>query len=336
MAHVQGDLVVGVDLGGTKIAVAVADTEGRIQARQSAPTPAAAGPEAVVAAIVALVQRTVAGLALAGTRLAALGVGVPGPVETGRGLVWTAPNLRGWIEVPVRDLLERPLGVPVFVENDAKAAALAEHRSGAGRGCQHMVYLTVGTGVGGALVLDGRLYRGASESAGEIGHMILQRDGPLCGAQHRGCLESLASGPALARAARARLEAGRPSLLRDLVAGDLERLTAHHLHQAAQQGDPLALAVLEDGAAYLGQAIASLADILNPELVVIGGGVAQVGEMLLAPVRREAYRLAFARAAEVLRIVPGELDAAAGVVGALLVGLEGLRGAPATVQWPPG
>lgn len=329
----MGDLVTGLDLGGTKISAALAQSDGTVVQALVVPTDAAEGPDRVIRRMAGAVRTLLRDSAATPSDLARVGVGAPGPVDSQRGMVWTAPNLPGWSEIPLADLLSKSLGVPVSLDNDAHVAALAEHRCGAGRGVDNMVYMTLGTGVGGGIILNGELYRGPSESAGEIGHMVLDPDGPACAAGHRGCLESLASGPALAREARRRLQESPGGLLWDLCDGNPLQVTPPEVAAAALKGDPLAQEVIADAARRIGQAIASLAAVLNPQRVVIGGGTARMGETLLEPVRAAVREMGFGRAAQQLEIVHGELGHQAGLFGALLLALESHQQRRAAINW---
>jgi glucokinase len=302
----------GVDLGGTKILTAVVDETGRVAARVRAPTPQT-GPAAVVEAIAASADRALAAAGVPRGALRAAGVGAPGPADPVTGTVFAPPNLPGWGDVPLADLLRARLEVPVAVENDANAAALGEHWLGAGRGVDDLLYITVGTGIGGGLILRGELYAGVSGTAGEVGHMVIVADGPRCACGRLGCLEAVASGRAIAREARAALDAGRPSVLAAVAA---DALDAQAVARAAAEGDPLAREVFARAARYLGLAVANLVHLLNPALVVVGGGVAQAGALLLAPVRRIVESEAFARPAAAVRIVPAALGPDAGALGA--------------------
>ncbi|MCX6020767.1 MAG: ROK family protein, partial [Chloroflexi bacterium] len=229
--------VTGVDLGGTKIAAALAAPDGVVLGTAVIPTEPGAGPDAVVRRLAGAVRAAMHASNANHGDLARVAVGVPGPVDAQRGVVWTAPNLPGWREVPVSDLLASSLGVPVTLVNDAHAAALAEHRCGAGRGVDNMVYITLGTGVGGGIILNGELYGGARGTAGEIGHMILDPAGPHCSGGHEGCLEQFTSGLALAREARLRLQAEPEGLLWELCDSNPLQVTSQEVAAAGLKGD---------------------------------------------------------------------------------------------------
>jgi len=299
--------VAGVDLGGTKILTALADSEGRIIRKVRMATPVSGGVEAVVDCLVESVRKVAAGVSLA-----AVGVGTPGPVDHVTGLVHQAPNL-GWKGVPLGEMLAGRLLAPVFVENDANCAALGEYRQGAGRGVRHLVYVTVSTGVGGGLILDGRIYHGESGGAGEIGHMTLDPLGPLCSCGRRGCLEACASGTAIAREARKRGFLPAPA-------------TAKEVAEAARRGDREATAVLRDAFVYLGRGLAAVITLLNPRLVVVGGGVMAGAADFLPVAREEAARCTYGPAWERVEVVPAFLGADSGVTGAAALAVRGSQG----------
>lgn len=320
MAHVY----LGIDLGGTKILTALVDDQGRVLDRERMPTPAG-GPESVVAAIVDSVRTVIgrAGIALAA--VGGLGVGAPGPMDPATGVVFEPPNLPGWRDVPLAEMLASHLGLLVFVENDANAAALGERWAGAGVGVDDLVYITISTGIGGGLILGGRLYHGVSGTAGEIGHMVIEPGGPRCNCGRVGCLEALASGPAIARDARAAVQSGAPTTLSQLPG---EALTAEAVARAAWDGDPVARQIYARAAAALGVGVTNLVNLLNPAMVIIGGGVARAGELIFAPVRRIVREEAFERPGSAVQIVPAALGDDVGAIGAAAVARLSLLRAP--------
>jgi glucokinase len=235
--------------------------------------------------------------------------------------VLLTPNL-GWVNMPLRQRLRDGLGLPASLDNDANCAVLGEWWRGAGRGTRTCIGLTIGTGIGGGIIIDGRLFHGASDIAGEFGHMTIDAHGRRCKCGNYGCIEAYASGPNIALRAVEALESGAASSLPSMVGNDIRRITAQTVYQAAQAGDELALEVVHDTANYLGAAVASLINIFNPEAVVICGGVTLAGESLFTPLRREVSRRAFRPAVQVCRIVAGELTGVAGVYGAARVFLD--------------
>jgi len=315
--------IVGVDLGGTNIVAGVMTADGSRQyAMHSIPTRADQGADAVVERIVQLGERVIAETRAntGATREQFLGVGIgsPGPLDREKGLVIVTPNL-GWRDFPLRDRVAQGLKLTAELDNDANCATLGEWWIGAARGAKHVVGLTIGTGIGGGLILDGRLYHGASDVAGELGHITIDSTGRKCGCGNYGCLEAYASGPAIAQRAREALGGGEPSSMPGLVGDDLALITAATVFAAAEAGDELAGHVVRDTAKFLGIGVANFLNIFNPEVVVIAGGVTQAGDALFEPLRAEVRRRAFAPAVESCRIVPGELHGNAGVVGAIAI-----------------
>ena len=311
--------VLGIDLGGTKILSLCLDGELRIVGRDLRPTGADAGPEAVIERIVASARAAAQGHAPA-----AVGISTPGPCDPERGVVTTPPNLPGWRDVPLARLVGGRLGLPAWIENDANAAALAEHRLGAGRGSRHMILVTVGTGIGGGLVLDGRLYRGASGGAGEVGHMQLAPQGRRCGCGRRGCLEALASGSALEANAAAIIRAEPAGLLAQIARREGGDPDARVLALAAEAGDAAAAAAIERAGRYLGAGLTNLVDVFNPQVIVIGGSLRKLGERYLGPARAVVAREAFAQHAADVRIVEAALGDDAPAIGAALIAQERL------------
>ena len=312
--------IVGVDIGGTNIVVGTVTEDGKqVRGIQRRNTAVSSGPDAIITHVAEAIRESMTQAESAwGEKLEVIGVGIgsPGPIDTKRGVVVTSPNLR-WVNVPLRDRVSELVGLPATLDNDANCAVLGEWWQGAARGAQVVVGVTVGTGVGGGLVLDGKIFHGVSDVAGEFGHMTIDSTGRQCACGNYGCLEAYASGPAIAKRAIESIEAGATSTLHQYVDGDLGRVTAALVYQAATDGDALALEVVRDTARFLGAGIASLVNICNPELVVVCGGVTSAGESLFRPLREEVTRRAFRPAAEACRIVAGELTGTAGVIGAV-------------------
>ena len=310
--------VLGVDIGGTNLVVgAVAKDGSAMCALRSEPTHSEAGSDAVLGrlltmgkAVMAETTRTVPGAEFVG-----VGVGAPGPLDTKAGIVLLTPNL-GWVNLPLRQLVHDGLGFPTSIDNDANCAVLGECWMGAARGARNVIGITIGTGIGGGIVVDGRLYHGASDCAGEIGHTTVEVNGRRCKCGNYGCLEAYASGPAIALRAVEAIEAGQPTRLPGYVNGQLEKITAQTVYQAAHDGDELAEEVVSETAKFLGAGIANMVNIFNPEIVVVFGGVTYAGERLFAPLRREVTKRAFKPAVAVCRIVAAELIGTAGVYGA--------------------
>lgn len=302
---------IGIDIGGTKIAGALVDAQGAIILEERVPSPAG-DPDAMVDAVVGLIERLSADHEVIGAGVAAAGF-----IDADQSTIIYAPNI-SWRNEPFKAKLEAKLDIPVIIENDANAAAWAEFRYGAGRGYKHMIMLTIGTGVGGAVIADSRMLRGGFGIAGELGHIRVVPNGLLCGCGQHGCLESYASGSALLRAAKALAASGEPEgqRLREIET-EAGQLTGLEVYKAILENDPGALRVLRELGSWLGQAIGSLVAVLDPEVVVIGGGVSAAGDLLLDPIR-EAYRahLPAQGFRPELKITAAEFVNDAGVVGA--------------------
>jgi glucokinase len=310
--------IVGIDLGGTNIvAGCVAEDGSQILGVRTLATGAEEGPDAVVRRIISAANESIAETraTVPGAQVIGAGAGAPGPLDTKSGIVLLTPNL-GWVNMPLRQRLQDGLGLRTALDNDANCAVLGEWWQGAARGTRMAVGLTIGTGIGGGIIIDGRLYHGASDIAGEVGHMTIEVNGRRCKCGNYGCIEAYASGTNIALRAVEALETGADSILPSSVAGDLSRITAQTVYQAAQAGDGLALEVVRDTAKFLGAAVANLINIFNPEAVVIMGGVTLAGDNLFQPLRREVSHRAFKPAVKVCRILPGELTGVAGVYGA--------------------
>ena len=305
-----------LDLGGTKIIAAVVLPDGEIVSRSYCLTMADKGPEIVIDRILSAVKGAIARAKLKTSDLMGIGVAAAGILDIRRGIVTTSPNLPGWHDVPLRNILADELDIATYLINDASAAALGEHRFGAGRGFGNMIYITVSTGIGGGIIADGELYLGADGCAGELGHVTIEVDGPQCHCGNFGCLEALASGWALAREARTRINRGENSSIIELAGGKLEDVTAEMIAVAARQGDRLACDIVAEAANHLGIGVANLVNIFNPELIVIGGGLSKMGNMLLKPARKVLKERAFRLPVDTVRIVRAQLGSNAGIIGA--------------------
>jgi glucokinase len=310
--------IVGVDIGGTKVACVLADVEGNILARQWQPTRVHEGWQAVVQQLFQMTEQVMEGVSREQVR--GIGISCGGPLDSQRGIVYSPPNLPGWDAVPIKQLFEERFGLPTRLENDANATALAEHRFGAGRGTRNMVFMTWGTGIGGGLILDGRLYRGTNDLAGEIGHTTVLLDGPPCGCGKRGCLEAIASGPSIARRARELAAESQESLVWQRISP--EEVTAQHVVEAALEGDTFARFVLAEAGTYMGIGIANVAQVLNPERVVLGTIAVKAGDLVLEPLRRALSVHAWGRVREVLQVVPAQLGDRAQDLAAVCLWLQ--------------
>lgn len=308
--------IVGVDVGGTNLrAGAVPFAGGAPVSVVSRPTRPEQGVRHVVRRIVDMIR---ASMRSVGEEVAGIGIGVPGLVDRARGIVAEAPNL-GWRDVPLREIVAQATGLRVALDNDANCAAYGEWWLGAGRGAERLIGLTLGTGIGGGIVLAGEIFHGASDAAGEVGHMCVELDGRLCRCGSRGCVEAYASGPGIVARAIEGLGAAPDSALASVVHDDPERVTAEVVCDIAAAGDSYAARVVEETARILAVAVANLVHFCNPDVIVIGGGVAAAGDLLFPPLDAEVRRRTFSRAADACRIVPAELPLSAGMIGAAAV-----------------
>ncbi len=312
--------VIGMDLGGTKILAAVVNKRGRIQGEAKTKTRPDEGPEAILKRMAAVARQAARNAQVDWSAIQGMGVGAPGPLNPETGIVHHAPNLPGWDEVPLAPRLSKLLGIPVFLENDVNLGTLGEHVLGAGRGTKDMVGIFVGTGVGGGLILGGKLRSGHRHAAAEVGHMVVLAGGPVCGCGKQGCLEALASRTAIERDIRTALNTGRESLVPGLGQGD-EPLTSGILAKAFRQGDPLVTEVLSRAQWYLGLLTASIVNLIDPEMVVLGGGLVEaMGEEFLEPIRQTARQHFIQQAdADQVQIVAARLGDHAGVLGAAVL-----------------
>ncbi len=316
--------LIGIDIGGTNLVVGAVSEDGqRVHGLVSEPTGVPDGPDAVIERILTLARDVIASTRQTDRSAEILGVGIgsPGPLDRKQGLVIFTPNLR-WKNMPLRDRIGDALGLPAALDNDANCAMLGEHWVGAAKGAKSAVCFTLGTGVGGGIVVDGELVHGASDAAAEIGHITIDVNGRRCGCGNDGCLEAYASGPAIARRAQEAIEAGASTDILTRAGGDAAKITAQTVFEAAAAGDALADELVRDTARYLGVGIANLLNILNPEVVVICGGVTGAGDHLFVPLRREVARRAFKPAVDACSIVPGSLPGTAGVIGAAKAWLD--------------
>ncbi len=312
------NFVVGIDIGGTKLATVVADVSGRIISKVREPTHANKGPEYVLQLLVDMVYQTIKQAELELKDISAIGVSCGGPLDTKTGIVYSPPNLPGWVAFPLKEKLEFEFRIPVKIENDANACALAEYRFGGGRGYKSVLYMTMSTGIGGGIVLNGQVYHGVNDSAGEVGHQILLPDGPLCGCGKRGCLESLCSGPAIARRAKEAIQAAvSQSVILNLADGEVDAVKSEHVLLAAKKGDTLALELIDETAYYMGWGIANLVNILNPDIVLLGTIAIAAGDLLLEPIRKTVSSFAMTRPAEAVTIMPAQLGESLGDLAAV-------------------
>lgn len=323
----MNDVVIGIDLGGTNVKVAAVSREGEVLGKASRPTDADAGPGGVMDVMSAAARDLLRTAGVAKDRVSAAGIGAPGPMDWRSGVVFSPPNLPGWENVPLAGEMSNRLGIPCFVDNDANCACYGEFWLGAGREVDSMCLLTLGTGVGGGIVLFGRLLRGPDGTAAEIGHLKVRRDGRLCGCGAKGCLEAYASVTGMVRTAVKGIDAGMDTALKGMCGNDLNALTGKMISDAAEQGDEFARGVITETGIWLGVGCSSLINLLNPEKIVFAGGMIGAGDMLFTPIRDTARSNSFAVPAKRCIIEAAGLGPDAGVIGAAGCALERIQNA---------
>lgn len=312
-------LYIGVDLGGTNIAVGLVDDEGRILHKCSSPTGVERGAEAVIADMAKLCWRLLEETGHAISDIKAIGVGVPGICHPSNGIVEFCTNLY-WHKVPLRELMNKSINLPVYIGNDATVAGLAESVAGVSRGVANSVFITLGTGVGGGIVINGQVYSGTHGIGSELGHMIIAADGIECTCGNRGCWERYTSATALIRMGRETMAEYPDSAIAVACGGDPDKLTARHVMDAAKAGDEVALEVFHKYVHYLAVGIVSIINVLDPEVIALGGGVSAAGPFLRDAVREEVAKNVFCKEVPYARIELAVLGNDAGIIGAAMLG----------------
>jgi glucokinase len=320
-------IIAAVDIGGTSVRIALATPLGEVLAKDRFPCRSPQSPEELVERVVVNLSRLAAGIGVDLREISALGCSVPGPLDRILGIVQFSPHL-GWRDVPLAALFSGRLPLPFTMDDDANCAALGEARLGAAQSVPCMVYVTVSTGIGAGIVIDGHIYRGSHGLAGEVGHVPLEPAGPRCACGNTGCFEALASGSAMAELARATVHSGVETSLRGIVASP-DLLTAEHVIAAADDGDIAATQIVERTARYLGAGLAMVASAFDPEMIVLGGGVMQPGNGLLERARAQFASLAIAPIGELVAIAPASLGDDSALVGAALLAAD-LAGVPSS------
>lgn len=309
---------IGVDVGGTNVKIALVDTEGNIVYSNSIPTRAEMGYEYTVSSIKQAISDLMKETKTSKDVIEGIGFGFPGQIDCTNGIVRLLPNIPGWVNVPIAKIMQDEFQIPTKVDNDVRCAALGELNYGAGKGCQNLVCITVGTGIGSGLIVNGKIVRGADNAAGEIGHIKLSMDdiAPICGCGDTGCLEAYASGPAIVALAEEYIKGGKSTKYRELANPDI---TPYIVAEAAKQGDAVAKRIFAIIGKYIGIGLASVVNLLNPEKIIIGGGVADAGDILLKPIEKALKDRAMPISGGSVQIVPAQLGNTAGVIGASLL-----------------
>lgn len=309
---------IGVDIGGTNVKIALVDQKGAIVYSNSVPTRAEMGYEYTVKNIKETIYTSMKESDITIDSIGGIGFGLPGQINSEAGVVRLLPNIPGWVNVPLGQIIEDEFKVKCKIDNDVRVATLGEFTYGAGQGCKNLVCITVGTGVGSGIIVNGQLVRGASMSAGEIGHMILQaHEGPICGCGNTGCLEAFASGPSIVQLAKEYLSGGKSAKFEELANG--REITPFMVYEAAMQGDAVAKRIFAIVGEWLGIALTSVVNLLNPEKIIIGGGVSQAGNFLIDPIRKTINERAIKVSADAVEVVTAKLGERAGVIGASLL-----------------
>ena len=310
--------VLAIDLGGTNIIAAIISNKGQIMAKEYRLTLADRGPQSVINGVLSAIDHLLNLKNIDLSQLHSISIAATGALDGDMGLITSFAYFPDWDDIPLRDIVKEKYRVDTFLLNDASAAALGEHHFGAGKGVKNLIYITVSTGIGSGIIINDKLYSGASGSAGEIGYMTIDVNQTLGDCGNNGCLEMLASGTAMAEEAQRRIRQGEKSSLTKIVEGKIEDITAEKVGLAAQDGDSLALEVISRAATYLGVGLLSLANIFNPEMIIVGGGLSKLGDLLLNPARQVVRERVFPLSAQVVRIVPAQLGDDAGMLGAAI------------------
>lgn len=312
----MNEVIAGIDIGGTKIAVALENLNGEKVASRRLPTQTEIGARAIIENVFRAITEM---LAENRVDLAAVGIGCPSPLDIEKGLVMSPSNLRDWDNFPIVKLFGERFNIPVVLDNDANTAALGEYVHGAGRGFKNIIYITVSTGIGGGIIINGEIFHGVGAGAGEIGHTIVQPDGIRCNCGSTGCLETICAGVHIARRARERLANGEPSIMREMTA-NISKITAKTVVEAMRRNDKPAIEIWDETCRYLAVGIANSITLLAPEAVVIGGGIAAAtGEILFEPLQRLVPQFVSMVPADRINILPAELGSESGVCGALVL-----------------
>ena len=309
-------VVIGIDLGGSAVRLSTVTSAGRLRYSKSVDISARREQKYVLDAIINSINELITIEKKRGNKVVSIGIGSPGTIDLRKGVVVTSANFKGWKDVPLKKLLEKGVNLPVVLDNDANTAAFGEKWKGAGRKVNSLICLTMGTGIGGGIVLDGDIWHGADGMAGEIGHMTVNPEGPRCNCGNTGCLETYSSATGMVRSAIDSISNGKKTILKQLSGRDNNRITAKMIHEAALRRDRLSTEILTEAGKYLGIAMASLINILNPEMVILTGAVTGAWDFFMPSAILEVEKRAYKSLADRTKIVPGKLPGTAGILGA--------------------
>ena len=308
--------IIGVDVGGTNVKIGIISLSGKIYKKKVFSTKAFSTKDRLIKALITGIKAIMAEGGLRNKDILGIGIGTPGLIDSNRGIIHYLVNIRGFKKVPLKKIIEKKCKIPTFLDNDVNIMCLGELYYGGAKGLKDVVCLTLGTGVGGGIAIDGRLYRGASLSAGEIGHTIINEEGPFCGCGNYGCVEAYVGNAAIVKDALRRVRKNKKTLIYKSVDGDLSKITPKVISQAAKKGDRIAKEVLKDTGRHLGVALASVVNILNPEKIIIGGGVAEAGGILFEAIRASVKKRAMKVPSRAVQIVKTKFGKDAGLIGA--------------------
>jgi len=318
-------LLAGIDIGATSIDIAVADLSRKVLIRRAEPAQVRQGPIKILGRVSTLLESMVEEIGFSTDDVLGIGIGVPGPVDFQRGILVSPPIMPGWDKYPIIQTVSQWFPrANIVVDNDVNVMALGELYAGNGKGIENLIFVKIGTGIGAGIICKGEIYRGASGCAGDIGHISVTKSGPICHCGNKGCLESLASGPAMAERALFAAEAGKSPILLDRYAANGNRLSAEDIGFGAHEGDQLSIEIIRESGEMVGDVLASLVNFFNPEMIVIGGGVSNLGNLLLSSIRQAVLRRSLPLATRNLDIVFSGIGADAGVIGAVNLALDHL------------
>ena len=311
---------IGVDLGTLRTTVVITDLLGRIEKRIEYPTNSHQDKDKIIKKLITTIHNIIKDSGIQLKKISGVGVAAPGLIDK-KGLMLITPNF-GWKDTPLGGILKKEFHIPVFVDNNVNAMALAEFEFGKGQGVKNFVFINVGIGIGAGIVIDGKLFHGESNCTGEIGHTTVDYNGPKCSCGNNGCLEVMVSGPAVVKRAIKAIKEGEKSVISELVNYDLNKISAEIVYKAANQGDKLGRSIMEKTGEYLGTGVANIINLFNPELVIVGGGVARAGDLIFEPLKKAVQERAFSVSAEVAKIIPVSLGKDCTVIGAAALVLK--------------
>lgn len=322
-------IVAGIDVGATSIDLGIADFSGRLLVRYAEPATVKDGPIRILGRVCSLLEKLLQENNLDPALLRGIGIGVPGPVDFSLGILISPPIMPGWDRYPIIETIHQWFPTSsVVVDNDVNVMALGEIYQGCGKGIDNLIFIKIGTGIGAGIVCEGKIYRGASGCAGDIGHICVDKNGPICHCGNKGCLEAIAAGPAIAERALQAAQAGKSSIIMNLYEKNGHLLQAEDVGNASREGDALAIEVIRESGQYIGDVLAGLVNYYNPEMIVIGGGVSNLGNLLLSTIRQSVLHRSLPLATRDLQIVFSDIGQATGVIGAINLAMDNILTLP--------